>query len=655
FAVQGGSFTYVSDQTAVTTIPTIDASTTLANLGLSSVSYGGSSGARTLGGLTITGKIDAALKGLGVNYSNASVTINGVTTTPASEASKLTYIEGRSILVSGTASSFSGALTLVSTGGYDTPTNIPIGITVNITAGIVIGTNLTVGATSDGTSHLTLIRNGSPLQGDGIAIVSATVKAGGNISLIQNDTINGAEGIALVAKGTTATTGVVLEAGSSNHWVTFKTNGYKLSLTHNNNFSVTKGQLRLDLGTGGITSASGTIPSGGYVLNTSGLNVYFTGATTGNSAEFALGTGSFTFVTDLRANDTTAIGNTALTLASFTAGATSGLTLSGAGAATVKTGIVGQAMTIAALTSGANQSLSYIEGNSVTLSGAASFFTGDLLLRVTGTVTLGANLTTVGAATILASGMSLTSAVTLDPGAGAAVAINLGWGLYNNGTGTGYSLSTANRNLSITAGSIANTTPTNAIFSIGSTGVLTLGGGLALATKTRSTGTPTYTSSYITSATEEATFNGAGAVYYFTSLTGAALTTAKLAVTDTNAVWLDAAALTAANLGSKSVPSYNDSFTVSGLSERTSGDYFWGTAGGIYSEPTATVSTFTLKDSRGVHFFGLTATSSTMPATTPSWLSSSTSLTFDGVNSFSNGLSLTSAGAITQATGATLS
>ncbi|MCX8502232.1 MAG: hypothetical protein ORO03_11190, partial [Alphaproteobacteria bacterium] len=113
FAVQGGSFTYVSDQTAVTTIPTIDASTTLANLGLSSVSYGGSSGARTLGGLTITGKIDSALKGLGVIYST-QVTISGVTT--GSVAGGLTYIEGRSILVSGTASSFSGALTLVSTG-----------------------------------------------------------------------------------------------------------------------------------------------------------------------------------------------------------------------------------------------------------------------------------------------------------------------------------------------------------------------------------------------------------------------------------------------------------------------------------------------------------------------------------------------------------
>ena len=61
-----------------------------------------------------------------------------------------------------------------------------------------------------------------------------------------------------------------------------------------------------------------------------------------------------------------------------------------------------------------------------------------------------------------------------------------------------------------------------------------------------------------------------------------------------------------------------------------------------YASSSATTSPITLQDGHEVHFYGLTATSGTMPSTTPSWLSTSTGIIFDGVNSFSSGLTLAS-------------
>ena len=172
--------------------------------------------------------------------------------------------------------------------------------------------------------------------------------------------------------------------------MTIKTRNENLSLSSENSFTVKGSGLRLDLGRGAIISTGITdqisFPAG-FTLSAENMAVYYTGATSGNKAIIHVGeTGSFAFVTDLRGDATTTVGNTALSLTSFTE-ATSGLSLVTTGVlngvVTVKTGIVGNQVTVSGLTSGANQSLSYIEGNSVTVSGAASTFSGGVLLRAT--------------------------------------------------------------------------------------------------------------------------------------------------------------------------------------------------------------------------------------------------------------------------------
>ena len=65
------------------------------------------------------------------------------------------------------------------------------------------------------------------------------------------------------------------------------------------------------LGSGVMSSYSGTIPTGGYILSAPGLEVYFTGGTTG-TATIAVGSGSFTFVGNGGSGNGTLINSTTL-------------------------------------------------------------------------------------------------------------------------------------------------------------------------------------------------------------------------------------------------------------------------------------------------------------------------------------------------------
>ncbi|MCX8500378.1 MAG: hypothetical protein ORO03_01585, partial [Alphaproteobacteria bacterium] len=707
-AVGSGSFTLVNDKRTATAPVEITNTTTASeatNGWGAAPTYGAfANGSTSLGGLTISGTGgQTSLQGLGVVY-GGNVKISGMTTGTGKD---LRYIQGNGVAVTG-VSRFSGSLMLVSSGGevnkditfsIDGSTNT----TQNRIATMLITSTLSAGLStaevSDGVSRLTLVARGvttgngifmsdavcagagelaifqsgasdgsgfiaysSTLKSggdvslvqsgfakaDGISLNRTSLEAGGNLSVIQAGTIDPVyRGIALSAFGTGTGTRRPMSFGSSS-WAQFKTNHRNLVLSGGDNFYLTGGSMiRLDLGTGVIASGNlgpGVIP-GGLVLHAEGSQVYFTGATSGNSATVAIGTGGFTYVTDLRSAVTTTVGNSPLALASFSAGATSGLTVTGSNT-TIKTGIVGALVTIDGLNEGANQGLSYIEGNGITVTGAASVFNGDIILRAVngGSLALGGNLSAGGDLKLYASGMSLTSHVTT---AGGNVTIDLGKaGVYDNGTGNGFTLNTSEQNLKITAGKVSNLTPSNAIFRLGN-GQLSVGGGLTRATQTR-TGTPSYNGGYITTDTQHNAFISPNAIYYFATDVAAART--ELAST-ANAFVLSADALTAADLRSQTIGSYSDSFTSTGFTYRAVGEIFWGQSGGTYAS-TGFTHSYRLANGHAVHFYKLSNPS--LPATPPSWLAKSASLTFDGANIFATPVTIASAGAITQATGSTL-
>ncbi|MCX8502246.1 MAG: hypothetical protein ORO03_11260, partial [Alphaproteobacteria bacterium] len=371
------NFVFVTDNRATTTDTTIDQDSTMPTAFIAGA------------GLTITTTGTRNGQGLVYGGTVSLVSIVGEGVTP-SAARQLRYIEGTGIAVTTNTSVFTGSLTLVSSGAGITDEQFG-------NAGILIKTDLT----SINRGDLTLVQSGSATRG--IYVRNATVTSSGNLTMLQtglataagivlgnaNVTVDydlsllqsgkvgdGHAGILLTGIGEPGGSlfGVKLNAGAHS-FVTLKTRNERLWLNDgwsidSEPIAVKGGGLRIDLGTGAMTStttdsANSPLPTSGYTILAAGMEVYFTGATSGNIATIDFKTGSFTFVTDLRANGSTTVGNSPLSLTSFTEAA-SGLSFGSATNETVKTGIVGQAITIAGLTSGANQSLSYIEGDSVT-------------------------------------------------------------------------------------------------------------------------------------------------------------------------------------------------------------------------------------------------------------------------------------------------
>ena len=633
----GGSFTFVGNGGSGN--GTLTNSTTLANLGLDGVSFGGSAGVRTLGGLTITGSNDKALTGKGVRF-GGTVTINGVTS--GSVVGGLRLIEGGGISVVST-SAFSGKLTLVGNGA---------GLASDFA--IMINANLTTGTTDDGVSDLTLLETASATALYGIQINTATVTAGGNLSVINNNAYK----ITLSATSTAVGMGVSLVTGTNN-WVKLQTRVLGVMLSTANNFTVTSGSLRLDFGKlGTLNSIGGT----NFTLNAAGSDVYFTGNTGAHTATIAVGSGSFTFVNDKRDTTTeTVLGNTAIAsvagLGSLVSGtATGGLTVTTTGVvATInRQGVVyGGTVTINGVTTGNAMNFTYIEGTKIEVptTATASTFAGPLALVANGVngIDLGIGLTAGGNISILAPKFTMSGNVTIQPTT--SLLINLGGGEFVNGTGAGFTLGTNSKNLTFIAGNVFNTTATNAVFNLGS-GSLTLKGGLGFAQGGGQAGNGNvyYDSNYITSAAEETAFTGATS-YYFTSLTGDALAAAKVGTTG---FWLNASALSAGNLGTKYTGDSGTTlskYSASGFSGST-GSIWWKNAGAVSGTNVVASPAFTLAGSKAVHFYGVTTMWS--GADLPTTLTLASSITFDGANQFKNGLLLNCDCAVTQSSGSTL-
>ena len=212
---------------------------------------------------------------------------------------------------------------------------------------------------------------------NGIALDSSSLTAKADLSLLQSGTVGAVfDGISLSASDTGAGQGMSLAAGA-NSKVTIKTNNQKLSLNTSDNFAVTSGQVWINLGTGAmvskdLSSTVITVVAEQYTLKTLGLDVYYTGATTDNSAKINVGSGSFTRMID----------NSSITAAttlgsSFTAPTYSGLTVTGTGIAASRSlvGVIyGGSVTLSGVTATGAGILNYIEATSFTSSTSASVF-----------------------------------------------------------------------------------------------------------------------------------------------------------------------------------------------------------------------------------------------------------------------------------------
>ncbi|MCX8501090.1 MAG: filamentous hemagglutinin N-terminal domain-containing protein, partial [Alphaproteobacteria bacterium] len=142
----------------------------------------------------------------------------------------------------------------------------------------------------------------------GIYLTGSSLTAGGDVSLVQTGTSSTAAtdgGIFLVYHAANSK-GVALTAGS-NRWVSLKTNNSRLVLNGGDDFKVVAGKMRIDIGTSVIDStapdATGTtvqVAAPGYRLQASGVETYYTGATTGNLGQLLLGASNFIFVTNNR-------------------------------------------------------------------------------------------------------------------------------------------------------------------------------------------------------------------------------------------------------------------------------------------------------------------------------------------------------------------
>ena len=491
-------------------------------------------------------------------------------------------------------------------------------------------------------------RFGTAIGVHGIKLISSTLSAGGVLSLIQTaPVIAGTSGIGLqnqnnIGLTLAANQGVLVRTGQANLELSVS-GGATVAV------SITTPRLTIELGSGAITSSSAggfVLAAPGTLLNALGAVVVMSGAVTGHNGRIAVGSGSFTWVNDLRTktsptlldnNSTAADWGTGLgTLTSGTRSA-SGLTIIGTNINNQSV-IYGGAVTIDGISTGAARELSNIEATSITVSGGASSFTAGLSLRTTGAMILAANLSAGGAIALHANSLTLSSNTTT---AGGAVTIDLGQtGVYTNGTGAGFTLATSGSDLAIHAGSISNLTATNAIFRLGS-GVLTASGGLAIATRIRTANRPSYSGGYITSEADELKFTSQSVAYYFTSDSGSLLAADQAAVKDSFAFWLNATALTAADLGFKSEGGTTDTYSSSGLNDGVAGDYLWRRPGCRHQQPDQKDPLHPCRGSCGAFL----RVSQPDPAIYPPlWLSRSSSLSFGGANVFEAGLTLASAG-----------
>ena len=488
-AVGGGSFLTLTDRSNKTTLTSLSSSTLATDSSIGwDLGFSGTTGTTASGitsyarnGLTVTTTgtgADARVKGIGVKY-GSGVSIDGVTA--ASDAGKLTYIEGALTRTTTAASSFNGSLTLVTSS--------------NATDGVYINGNLTIGTTGDGVSNLTLIHSkdlfaasinfaanivvrvggsitlsqtgsgglssiflntGVSLTAGGsitmyssantrersIILIAGTLTAAGDITMTQTAnssapitgifleqtrlTAGGNITIKQLASAGTVQGGIQLVASAANQVSLTAGTGKTVSLTAKSgitlkttdNFAVLGGsRLDIDVGSSTIRSlnaASAELAAGsGFTLGAAGMDVFFSGATTGNNAKIAVGGGSFTFLGrpavsgSLTISNSTALSDLGLSGVNYS-GSTAGtrtvagnLVITGtndraiSGLGVKHEGLISIQGVSA---SSVNGRLSYLEGTSIATAVADSSFAGSLTLVTSGNSTnngiaFGANLT----------------------------------------------------------------------------------------------------------------------------------------------------------------------------------------------------------------------------------------------------------------------
>ncbi|MCX8500464.1 MAG: hypothetical protein ORO03_02035, partial [Alphaproteobacteria bacterium] len=307
-------------------------------------------------------------------------------------------------------------------------------------------------------SSMTLTQSGSSVYA-GIYFQATGLTAGGDLSLLQSGNSLIGIGILFSASGTGANQAVTLAAGINN-FVTLKTNNQKLGVWTADNFSVLSGRVRIDLGTGKFSS------SNNYTLKATGLDVFYTGATSGNSAKIAVGSGSFTFVNDRRSvtGAVTLTDTTTASTADSTNGWDSAPTYGGVANARTLDGL-----TITGSFDTAIQGLGVVYGGAVTIQGIGSSSPARDLRYIEGTgVAVTTASTFSGNLTLVGSGAGITSGGN---SAGVLVVANLttsnggNLSLHQTGAGTGTGILVNNATLS--AGGALTLTQSGSAGSVG--------------------------------------------------------------------------------------------------------------------------------------------------------------------------------------------
>ncbi|MCX8501157.1 MAG: hypothetical protein ORO03_05635, partial [Alphaproteobacteria bacterium] len=197
--IGSGSFTFVNDKRSVTSAVTLNNSSTAAadwGSGLGTLSFANGTATST-GGLTLktTGGL-SSINNQGVVYGGA-VTVSGVGNgVTAGAASDLRYIEGTTVIVATSASSFSGSLALVGSAiavstSLSTRNSGDLMLAQTGSAAMA-GISLS-GATLTVDRDLIVIQSGRAV-GAGIAATQSTLTAKGVLSLSQSGT-EGADGV----------------------------------------------------------------------------------------------------------------------------------------------------------------------------------------------------------------------------------------------------------------------------------------------------------------------------------------------------------------------------------------------------------------------------------------------------------------------------
>ena len=414
--------------------------------------------------------------------------------------------------------------------------------------------------------------------------------------------------------------------------------------------------LLVQSGTGAITAitasgtslwlnlGSGRLRSSGKTLTANGVDFQFSGATSGHSATIAVGSGSFAYVYDHRAiTSATTLDNSSIFAASYggTAGnrTIAGLTVTGSSDSALQghSAIYGGAVTIDGISTGDAKNLTAIEGSSITVSGAVSVFAGSLSLRTGGTISLGANLTTVGELKFSATNMSLTSQVTTS---GGNLTINLGTGTFAAGS---FTLTATNLNLALNANAVTGTN-NGIVFALGS-GSLTLTG---TAAATLSGGTTKYydydgsVSGTHKGTTELAADPNGLAITKWKFYGSSVQAGNRIAVSTT--VWMNSDSLAAGKVVREIAPI---TVTKAGVDPTsTNGNYLFKSAtsaANVYSD-------YDLTASREISF--VSVGSSATPFSLTSVLPTATAIIFTGDNNFSGDLTLNTSGTITETIGA---